>query len=909
MPSIPSERILSRVEAHLRACRNDSALALTDPLLTQLGAQGKLDMPFGLRVQLAEATALEQSSHDDLALKKLLAIQRMSQQTSDWELQAKAGLQLALIYEKVHRLDQSRDWLAQSKAIIEQQGLTRLYPLYTVRKASWERHFGDKMMAQRLAQQAVQTASGQGLLKEEADGHLLLAALLPASAIDEQLRHSFAAVRLFRQLGDLETIGFMYEAITRKYIQQTKWAQALHYNDSTLAVVGRILATHQDTLPVDVLLGHAFEARATIYQQRGLPDSALVFMRRSIPLLLEAQNKEVHTQIANIESRYQNERKQKQIEEQTMALRLKNNQLLLSGIIGFLVLTMAVGLLVGYRRQRADKQHLHTQYAIIRQQADTLQRLDTAKTRLFTNISHEFRTPLTVINGLATQLGQSTDDSIQETATLIGRNGKNLLHLVNQILDLAQIDNGSMPISWVHGNSITYLQYLTESFYSLAQQREIRLVFYAEQPTVLMDFDAGKLQTILTNLVGNALKFTPRQGRIVIHAKVLPGTACPAEAGLAGSQFLQLNVQDTGSGIAEHELPHIFDRFYQTNESSTRHNEGTGIGLALVHELTTLLGGHIAVESRIGKGTTFALMLPIQQRDPEATPWEPAHTRPNGAKPDVLAPATYLPLTATDKPLLLLIEDNADVATYINGLLQRDYQITWAENGKIGIERAWELVPDIIISDVMMPEKDGYDVCHTLKTDERSSHIPIILLTAKATQADKLTGLKTGADAYLEKPFQTDELFVRLNNLVSLRKRLQATYSQTIRLTAPLPVGDDGSPAPTLDEQFLAKINTVIADHIDNPDLGVGHLCAATNLSNTQVFRKLKALTGLNPTLYVRRQRLERAVGLLQNPALNVAEVAYAVGFADPNYFSRAFTETFGHPPDALRKRLKTKMV
>ncbi len=258
--------------------------------------------------------------------------------------------------------------------------------------------------------------------------------------------------------------------------------------------------------------------------------------------------------------------------------------------------------------------------------------------------------------------------------------------------------------------------------------------------------------------------------------------------------------------------------------------------------------------------------------------------------------------TTTDKPLLLIVEDNADVITYIEGILRKDYQIETAANGKIGIEKALELVPDIIISDVMMPEKDGYEVCETLKNDERTSHIPIILLTAKATQQDKVTGLRVGADAYLQKPFDKTELFVRLEKLVELRKRLQERHAGSARFDNFLKVVKSETNAqPTLDDLFLQKIQHVIETKMGEPELGILHLCRAVNLSHTQVFRKLKALTGENPTLYIRKMRLQHALHLLKTTELNVSEIAYAVGFSDPNYFSRVFHETFGEAPSGMR--------
>ncbi|MCW5922290.1 MAG: response regulator [Saprospiraceae bacterium] len=566
-----------------------------------------------------------------------------------------------------------------------------------------------------------------------------------------------------------------------------------------------------------------------------------------------------------------------------------------------LVLTMGLLLYVFYKNR-------------VRHQLDLaenrrIREIEQLRSRLYTNITHEFRTPLTVILGISERLDEEgfrrSASELKNGLALIQRNGKNLLRLINQLLDLSKIESGAMQPHYVRADVIGYLQYLTESFYSMASEREIRLIFYPETPSLVVDFDEEKLQDIVYNLLSNALKFTSAGGKVVFHAKALHGEpgAMPA--------FLQLKIQDTGQGITPEQLPHIFDRFYQADNSNTRPGEGTGIGLALVKELVGLLGGAISVESEPGKGTVFTVLLPCAMRPtsdeveipdenkPIASPHEdkpyPAQARPEA---DLPVAATQPLFTATPLlPTVLVIEDNSDVVAYIAAILKSGYQIQTAANGREGMEIAFATVPDIIISDVMMPEKDGYEVCATLKNDERTSHIPIILLTAKAAQDDKVTGLRVGADAYLQKPFDKAELLVRMEKLIELRQKLQMRHNaQTV-------LSEQGAqrPEPTIDERFLQKIRQAIEDKINDPELGIVHLCRATHLSHTQVFRKMKALTGQNPTLYIRSLRLQRAMQLLKTTDLNVSEIAYEVGFSDPNYFSRSFSEEFGMPPSEAR--------
>jgi signal transduction histidine kinase/ligand-binding sensor domain-containing protein/AraC-like DNA-binding protein len=511
--------------------------------------------------------------------------------------------------------------------------------------------------------------------------------------------------------------------------------------------------------------------------------------------------------------------------------------------------------------------------------------MNTLKSRLYTNITHEFRTPLTVIMGM-------TDNILghRREKELIQRNSKNLLRLINQLLDLSKLEAGSMDLNPVQADIIAYLQYLAESFYSMAGEKEIRLTFYPEEDALIMDFDEVKIQHIVYNLLSNALKFTPAGGKVIFHVQKDERNGIP---------HLKLKVKDTGSGISPEQLPHIFDRFFQVDNSATRRAEGTGIGLTLTKELVELMKGRIMATSTVGQGSEFIVWLPISNEASLAAPaetprkkevsWVDTGNTPTPAMAD-------FPFRDQDRPELLIIEDNRDVVTYIRTLLEKDYAIYTANNGQTGIEQALERTPDIIICDVMMPEKNGYEVCETLKNDERTSHIPIILLTAKADQDARITGLKSGADAHLTKPFNREELMIRLEKLVQLRKELQSKY-QAFSF-------DPVSPpkAPTKEELFLIKLQAVIEERLDDPDLGVAQLCRAVELSHMQVYRKLKALTGKTPSVFIRTVRLQHARKLLQTTDLNVSEVAYAVGFADPGYFSKTFFEEFGVRPNVIRK-------
>lgn len=518
------------------------------------------------------------------------------------------------------------------------------------------------------------------------------------------------------------------------------------------------------------------------------------------------------------------------------------------------------------------------------------------KTRFFTNITHEFRTPLTIILGMTDRLRtgiSTTETSDKEKNTwsvgldLIDRNGKKLLQLINQLLDLSKIDSANLKADYQLKEVVSFVQYVGESFESLAAKKSIRLQIYTETDTLNMATDEIKLQIILSNLLSNALKFTPPRGKVTLHLS-------------QKKKALQIKIKGNGRGISEVALPYIFDRFYQEDNDSSRKGEGTGIGLALVKELVELMRGTIQATSQLGKGTEFLLLLPIQtvetvslvktkrvnEEQIKSFPISDLLISSNGHSSDT---DTIVALSDETKPHLLIAEDNPDVIYYICSVLDSFYHITTAADGKEGIAKALELIPDLIISDVMMPMKDGFALVDTLKQDERTSHIPIVLLTAKATQKDKLDGLKYGADAYLMKPFDKEELLVRLEKLLETRKSLQRRYSsnlQTFEVTK----------APkTPEDIFIEKLRVILEEHYEDSELSVKDIAKMLHLSHQQFYRKLKALTDQTPNRYLRTFRLHKAKALLlADNDLNVSEVAYGVGFDYPNYFSRVFRKTLG---------------
>ncbi len=530
---------------------------------------------------------------------------------------------------------------------------------------------------------------------------------------------------------------------------------------------------------------------------------------------------------------------------------------------------------------------------------ERLKELDAVKTRFYTNITHEFRTPLTVILGIADQLkapsfnraGQAFDTGME----MIQRNGRQLLQLINQVLDLSKLESGTMHLQLVQGDVVGFVKYLVESFQSYAEGKRIALSFEAALPQLHIAYDREKLQAIVSNLISNAIKFTPAGGRVAVHLSAINPPSAATQ--------IHIRVSDTGVGIPEEKQPHIFDRFYQVDNSETRTGEGTGIGLALVRELVKLMGGDIAVESRSGTGAAFSVTLPV---------FPVVEGMPRFAPDDFSAPADgqqmpllpeaqdYMVSPPSDRagealPLVLLIEDNADVRHYLNQCLRDRYRVMEARDGQEGIEQALEQVPDLIVSDVMMPRKDGFAVCDALKNDERTSHIPIVLLTARAAVEDRIAGLRRGADAYLAKPFHQEELLVTLSNLLELRKKLQAKWGALLLAPA-----SAGSSAPEPEDAFLLKVKTIIEEQMADYGFDVDTLSRTIAMSQSQLLRKVTALTGKSTAALIRAVRLERARTLLLAGGKNITEVAFEVGFDDPKYFSRVFAEEFGVPPSKL---------
>ena len=547
---------------------------------------------------------------------------------------------------------------------------------------------------------------------------------------------------------------------------------------------------------------------------------------------------------------------------------------------GYFFLFAAILLLL--RRYELNRQ-------LSKSEAKRLFELDTFKTRLYANITHEFRTPLTIILGMTEQMSNQVSESGKAGLKMIYRNGRQLLSLVNQMLDLSKLQSGQLHLNSIQGDIINYLSYLCEAFHSLAADKNVRIHFQSDMEALLMDYDPGSIQQLISNLLSNAVKFTPSGGDIYINVQKRTST-----------KEITIRIKDTGIGIPEEYLPHIFNRFYQVDDSSTRHEGGTGLGLSLCYELTQLMQGEIHVKSQVGKGTEFTITLPITQVCPIEKGMNTTIEQPiiNPAPQEIFSPTA-----SSSLPHILIVEDNHDVIKYLILCLNNKYNIEIAYNGQQGIEKAVEQIPDLIISDVMMPQKDGFQLCQTLKNDERSSHIPIIMLTAKADIQSKLHGLQMGADAYLPKPFNERELNIRIDNLLKLRQNLQSHYLSLVGIQKGSLSTRPGALSfkEQTEKAFVEKVHQIIISHLDDYQFKVEQLCKEVCLSRTQLHRKLKALTGYSTTAFITFIRLEKAKIMLHDPELTITTIAYDVGFSDPNYFAKVFRKNLGITPSEYR--------
>ena len=670
-----------------------------------------------------------------------------------------------------------------------------------------------------------------------------------------------------------------------------------HALTSLIALAGIYNTTHEDSMCEEFLAKakaiaeriHSNEHLAEIhalyhsyYSRRGDYRKALVNKEKADALLDSVVSIEKMNRIQNASINIERHRQEQEIAAVQLKLQeehSKRNITLGISAIVFLALASLVAILLYIQKLRARNHR-------------TLKQMSTLREHFFTNITHEFRTPLTLILGLSHDIQQDPGitTQLQEKAHTIERQGSNLLTLINQLLDIARIKSAIGRSDWYNGDITTRLGMLVESYRDYAENRHINLHYTTSGP-VVMDFVPDYLDKVINNLLSNALKFTPEDGTIEVKAKQ------------DGSQ-LKIEISDTGAGISTEALPHIFEPFYQA-ESNVRHI-GTGVGLALVKQIIDAVGGTIEVRSDADQGTTFLISVPIRHEG------YPLLTQ-TGIVP--VAPEIEVnpqDSTGGNDCRLLIVEDNPDVAKYVGSILSEHYSIHYAANGREGMERALDLIPDLIITDLMMPEMDGLELCRQIRGNEVVDHIPVIVVTAKVTESERIRGFEAGADAYLSKPFNSDELRALVERQLSRHRSIRLMASQVTESAGEVkPVHsqereNEGAPTPqlsVLEQRFLDKANNLINSSLGKYKLEVTALADSLCMSPRQLHRKLVALTGFTPANYILRQKMQRAKVLLSSqPELTIEDVAERCGFEHESSFYHAFKKSYGITPTEYRR-------
>jgi signal transduction histidine kinase/ligand-binding sensor domain-containing protein/CheY-like chemotaxis protein/AraC-like DNA-binding protein len=563
----------------------------------------------------------------------------------------------------------------------------------------------------------------------------------------------------------------------------------------------------------------------------------------------------------------------------------------------FIILSVLVYFLLKIRIERIK---MKTQLVHERMAREHEHALNASKTQFFTNVSHEFRTPLSLIlMPLENLLHDGTvTKAVKSRLQTVYRNADKMMRLVNELLEFNKMESGTQKLNLKHGDLLHFLTDIIASFRDLADQKSIDFSVKIVSPEIKGWFDADKLEKIMVNVLANAFKFTATGGDIQV---ILTEKTTPDDKNHQG-RILEIKVVDNGIGISAEELPFIFNKFYQAKSADVVPNPGTGIGLSLTKSLVELHQGSIVAQSQPDNETIFVISIPLDEDSYRLTELpQPVREKQNaGIDFEELAREGRQTIAVhqglQDKPKVLVVEDHLELLDYLAEALEVDYQVFRATDGSMGIQLAKEMVPDLIISDILMAKQTGLELCRELKSDISTSHIPIVLLTAKSTVEEQIDGIENGADLYLTKPFNMRFLLTHVKKLIETRNRLFASYSQNAYLM-PAKVAEN-----RLDQEFLEKIIAYIEANIKDTQLGVDSIAEIFNLSRTQIYRKIKALTGKSVVEFIRTVRLKKALQLMDTQKYSLSEIAFEVGFNSASYFTRAFKETYGKAPSAYSK-------
>lgn len=743
---------------------------------------------------------------------------------------------------------------------------------------------------------------------------------------DEALRYFFKALPLVKEQGDQSREAIITGNIGSTLVDQGKVAEGLGYLNKALMlkeavnIPRSILHTLNDIADARLKLNDAKGAQAAAervvaiatqykesdqlrygylnlsksYKLAGKFDKAYYFLEKHRSLNDSLFGIEKAEQMRELQIRYDTEKKDMTINALQQEKAIARAQWKIYSLAGTIVLLLLAGLYIHQRLKTKRREQLLAKE----------REVDRLKSEFFANISHEFRTPLSLILGpIETLLSKTGESGERFQLELMKKNASRLLRLINQILDLSRLQHGRFELKVSAFNAVERIKSISATFQSLLEARSMTLKFECSDETIILFADAGQLETICINLISNAVKFTGTGGEIIVRVSRIDPAPGEHQQGA-----LELFVRDNGIGIAADEVAHIFDRFYRAGSASEARYGGTGIGLALTKELVELHKGHIEVTSEIGKGTTVTVRLPLGKahfREDQIATGQQPELAPENIHPPIPAASLTVedhapedgepePLQESHKPMVLLIEDNADVRAYVRSILDEGYILLQAVDGSEGLRQARSFVPDLIISDVMMPGMNGYEVCRQLKRDEKTSHIPVILLTAKASVDSRIEGLETEADLYLSKPFVPRELLLYISNLIQSRRKLRERYNRQVVLK-PSDIALN-----SMDEQFLQRLMAVVEAHFHDENFSVEQLSNEMAMSRSQLHRKLQALTNESCSQFIRTFRLQRAMDMLKKKSGTVSEIAFKVGFASPSYFNKCFLQQYGCTPSSV---------
>lgn len=545
------------------------------------------------------------------------------------------------------------------------------------------------------------------------------------------------------------------------------------------------------------------------------------------------------------------------------------------------------GLLLLARKILLDRARMRFNIETARRESQRLHDLDMMKIKFFTNISHEFRTPLTlIISPLDKMIKNLKEGELKSQLILVHRNAQRLLRLVNQLLDIRRMEVEEFKLHPQYADIVAFIKEIFHSFSDIAENQRIQYSFHSNVASLFMYFDTDKVDKIMYNLLSNAFKFTPQDGQIQVELKYQKNTLNESKG------ELEISVKDTGIGIPRDKHEKIFEQFFQHDLPGNIINQGSGVGLSLVKEFVKLHQGTVRVESEPDKGSCFIVTLPVITEAAVETDMVEENISPTGTDQPVEETTRHHKSFA-----ILIIEDNHDLRFYLKDNLRHRYTVYEASDGTEGYKKVLSLFPDLVISDIVLPGMDGIEICRKIKTDRRTSHIPVILLTAQTTNEQKISGFEAGADDYITKPFTYEILESRIRNLIRQRDTLRKSFQNQVEIEP------SNVEVVSLDKKFIQKAIEIVEKNIDNTEFSVEELSHELNMSRVNLYKKLLSLTGKTPIEFIRIIRLKRAAQLLRESQLTVSEIAYKVGFNNPKYFTKYFKEEFGVLPSVYAQQ------